>query len=288
MDDSIKAPFNVNLDALHNTSDFIEDTSQSFDTLGVEKETSQNPIHLSPKITGDDLNQAIIVEEPRPAEPESRMSEEEKRVQFSAKKPSVIPSVVKMPLIGENSAMFDLYANHTQELYLSDQSVILNGTVHDDHDTNNDEDQVNELLAGHIEDINLGLSELPKDSVPPEVLTWIPGIKQMARFPTMDALRHELVLALKMQVHNKQFDLPFTLPFALEDIKQRALVAGRQQVASTPKKRGEHLKFQLEEEKRRQIREQSIYIEPHKLYRKMPKPRQGFVVYGACFGQSKN
>lgn len=279
-------------------------------------DASNFPIDLTIEMneTGDVLNTAVIettkeeidvsinlsepvaaTASPGPELPQDPIS---KHVQFVPKKPSVNP-------ITPNFAISDLYEDLTQEINLSstDQiaSQILGETTDGDADLSNrnldilndttssqtGENPIDDTLTEDIHEITSGIVEIPQDKLPSQINTWISGIRQMAEFPAMNALQKELIMTLKTQIKAKKFDLPFTMPFDLNDIKRKMIMVGRQQVASTPKKAEERLKLLLEADKKRQIREQSIYIEPHMLYRKMPKPKEGFVIYGACFGQPK-
>lgn len=215
-----------------------------------------------------------------------------KHVKFASKKPSIIQPEF---FPNQNVSLSNLYDDHTQEIELSSDQIVdqttenlaLNNSSVNDTLPSELDLSINDTFEYVIQEISSSLLNLPREIVPTHVNTWISGIKHMYENPKMDSLRQELMMSLKTQIKTKNFDLPFTMPFSMNDIKRKIVVAGRQQVASTPKKFEERLKDLVEEERKRQIREQSIYIEPHKLYGKMPKPKEGFVVYGACFGQPK-
>lgn len=114
---------------------------------------------------------------------------------------------------------------------------------------------------------------------------WMDGLSEMGHDPSNAPLALELLMNLKFQIKQKKLGKPFTEPFNRDEFLRGCVRVGRQAMASSPFSPQTQLQIKLEKQKRMLAKEDAMYMEPDKFYQKMPKPKEGFFVYGACFGK---
>lgn len=145
---------------------------------------------------------------------------------------------------------------------------------------NNQLDLINEEL-NEIRELIVFDTNVPLDNLN----AWMKGLLEMGNDPKSALLALELLIALKFQIKQKKLGKPFINPFNRDEFLRGCVNVGRQAMASSPLSPQTQLQIKLEKQKRMLAKEDAMYMEPHKFYQKMPKPKQGFFVYGACFGK---